>query len=519
MSDRAMITGGAPARPTADVARQMKQVRFNPIRHATPASLARDLDMFDGGYLRAASLLWEKIEERDDMVRPTSLERKSTVSARKFEVVTPVPGEEAEAHKAALEYFFNHLTVTDALDLNVKGTFSLLVEQMMSAMLNRYAVHEVIWQPGRRDAKGRPALTAELKFCPLYLFENTSGRLAYTGPLASTAGVPLDQDGWMITTGDGIMTAVSVAWMFKRLSLTDWLNFSEKFGIPGVHGTTNAPKGTPEWNEFVNALERFANDWIMASATGSEVKLIEVGKSGDAPFSPMVERMDRSITILMLGSDLATLSRENGTGASLQGASTERRLARDCERVSSTLQVELSRKVIAMLFGEGVEPLAYVQIPPPKSQDVKQDIAVDEHLAKHRVPQSVEDMAERYGRTLPDADERLIGADAPDFTALQNASESLDARELFADALRADLQPVRRAIATVLQARDDGEARDALAQLHSRWPNILAAVMAGDSVGTAMDRILGASFVEGLDLASVAAQALEEARPTRAPRA
>lgn len=511
MSDRRKMILGDLAKPGPELARQMKQVRFNPIRHCTPTTLARDLDMFEAGYLRNAALLWEAIEQRDDMVCPSSLKRRSAVSARKFEIVMTEESDEAAAHKEALEYCLNHLTVTDALDLNVKGTFSDLVEQMMGAMLHRYAVHEILWKPGRRDSQGRPAITAELRFCPLYLFDNVSGRLGYTGALSVSEGQPLSDEGWMITCGDGLMRAISVAWMFKRLSLTDWLNFSEKFGIPGIHGTTNAVKGSQEWDDFLNALEKFANDWIMASAQGSDVKLIEVGKTGDAPFKPMVERMDRSLAILILGSDLATLSRENGAGASLQGQSTEYLLARDCERMSSSLQVNIGRKVIEMLFGEGTEPLAYIQIPPPKNQDIDQDIKVDNHLHKLGVPMSREDVLERYSRTLPDDDETLLSppakreAQQKRTAALENARGDVQHQNVL-DALLDDLQPVREAIATALQA-SDGDLEQALKDLEAKWPDVLSAVMRGDALEQAIESVLGEAFVAGLDLEELVEEA------------
>ena len=401
MSDRRSLIL-SPARPGAETAKQWRQYRYNPIASATPASLTRALDEFESGWIRSAALLWEAICDRDDMARPCSIKRVGAVSTRPFGIVRSEESPEAERHEAALQYFFDNLTVTNALDLNVRGTFSDLTEQMMSAQLHQYAAHEILWQPGARDEEGRPAMTAELRFVPLYLFENTSGRLRYTGPQLSGEGRDLEDGGWMTTVGDGIMKAVSVAWMFKRLSLSDWLQYSEKFGIPGIHGTTPAQKGTAEFAAFVDALEAFASDWVMASAQGSEVKLIEVGKTGDAPFSPMVERMDRQIAILMLGSDLATLSRDNGTGASLQGEEASALFARDCKKISSTLQTQLSRPVIEYLFGPGVRPLAYIEIAPPQQQDIDQDIKIDEHLAKNGIDQDPAEMAARYGRSLPE---------------------------------------------------------------------------------------------------------------------
>src|SRR5581483_658121 len=48
---------------------------------------------------------------------------------------------EALRQKQALEYFYNHLTATTALEPDERGSMGLLVRQMMDAVGKRYAVH------------------------------------------------------------------------------------------------------------------------------------------------------------------------------------------------------------------------------------------------------------------------------------------------------------------------------------------------------------------------------------------
>ena len=43
---------------------------------------------------------------------------------------------------------YNHLTTTTALEENETGGLGLLIRQMMDAVGKRYAVHEIVWQPG-----------------------------------------------------------------------------------------------------------------------------------------------------------------------------------------------------------------------------------------------------------------------------------------------------------------------------------------------------------------------------------
>lgn len=499
MSDR--FAGQLPGRDTETLARLWRQVRFNPL-NTTPKRLTADLDAFEAGWVRNAALLWEAIEQRDDMASAVVPKRKKAVSRRPWEIVMVDDSGAAEDHKETLEAFYNNLTVTDALDLNVRGQFPLLIRQMMDAQFKRYAVHEIIWKPGKM-------LGAELRFCPLYLFENTIGRLRYTGPLGVTNGTELPADEWMITVGDGLMRAISVCWMFKKFSLQDWLNFSEKFGMPGIHGETPAAKGSPEWNDFVNGLEKFANDWIIATAAGCKINLIEAGKTGEAPFRPMVDRMDQAIARLVRGADLATMSQKDAAGASLQADETNLLEEDDCALISETLNVHLGRLVIEYTFGRGVKPLAYLLIKPTPQTDVRVEMDVDKHLKEMGVPQSIEDMAERYGRTLPDDGEELVdsGHQGKEDDVPQGA-ENEAAPTVLREAVFADLEPVYLAIAEVLAAKGDDEMEARLEELTKAWPGIIEAVLAGDSVEKALESRLSAAFVQGLDLTELAREGL-----------
>lgn len=484
----------AMSRPSAQTAVQAKLMRFNPIARATPQSLTADLDAFEAGYLRNAALLWDAIEDRDDMARAVISKRKKAISRRPWDILVLEDSDEAQAHKEALEDFYNNLTGTNALDLNQRGGLSLVIRQMMDAQFKQYAVHEIIWRPTNAG------LRAELKYCPLYLCENTRGRLAYVGPAGYTHGTLLDDDGWMITVGDGLMKAISVCWMFKRLSLADWMNFSEKFGVPGIHGETPAPKGSDEWNEFVDALSEFANDWIIATSQGSKINLLEVGKTGDAPFKPMVDRMDAAIARLVRGADLSTMSRDNAAGASLQGDETNLLEEDDCALISETLNTQLSRLVIKYLFGS--EPKAYIEIKPTPRDDLTMEMRVDQHLHKLGVPLAKADLAERYGRTMPEEGEELAGQSMANEKPQKEEDDDdfAAARETIRAAVVADLQPLRKALAEALQG-DDRELQQKLKELDQQWPKIIDQVLAGDAVEKAFERVLGWSFVDGLDVA------------------
>src|SRR5688572_21799347 len=121
--------------------------RFNPTKGITAEGLAAAHDEFDRGNLRSAAMMWEVIEDRDDLVKAVAAKRKKMIARNGFEVVTFVKEgapEYAEAlkQKRALEFFYDQVVVTHAIDLNERGGFKLLVRQMMDAIGKQYAVHE-----------------------------------------------------------------------------------------------------------------------------------------------------------------------------------------------------------------------------------------------------------------------------------------------------------------------------------------------------------------------------------------
>lgn len=385
-----------------NLGRRHREQRFNPLLQLSSKKLTQALDSFEAGYLRQAALIWEAIEDRDDTVKIAAPKRRKSVSRRPYDILKADDSPQAERDEEALKFFYNNVTATVATDLNVRGGFRTLINQMMRGEFYQYATHEIVWQP-RKNSEGRQLLTAQFVYVPLYFFENRTGQLRYIGPDGLVDGVELDANGWMITTGEGLHKAISICRVLKQYSLQDWVNYSEKFGLPGIHGKTPAAKGTPEWNAFVDALDKFAGDWITVTSEGAEINLIEVGKTGDAPFAPMVERMDRRITALCRGADLGTLSSKDANGASLQEEETNLLLEDDCENISDTLNAQVDRFVLKWLNGPDTEPKAYIKLRAPVEQDTKQDIEVDQHLLAAGGELDAAETYERYGRTIPES--------------------------------------------------------------------------------------------------------------------
>jgi phage gp29-like protein len=417
---------------TADVVQLALRSRFNPLRGLTPQLLSVYLDNFLLGFVAYAALVWDQIEKRDDVIRNVASKRKKALARYKRKSFQRDQSPEAAAHAQALDEFYDNMTVVNALDQNETGGFPLLVRQMMDAVGKYYAVHEIVWQPGSAGASPGQArqddiLTAELRFVPLWFFENRSGRLQFLKiPLGGANGEPLEPGGWMITKGDGIMEACSIAYMFKNMPLKDWVSYSDKYGTPGVLGQTNAAKGSEAGEALKAAVASFGQNWsgVVYGADGTikePISLITARGEGTLPFPPLVERMDRALASLWRGSDLSTLSGDN-KGASVQQDESTILLEDDAAMIGETLQLYIDRWVIAQKFG--VKPLAYSRIVVPESKNVALDLQIDELLLKAGARIGERERLEYYGRTLVGEDDLPLHNPVTIMERVQDATQN-----------------------------------------------------------------------------------------------
>lgn len=398
--------------------------RFNPIRTLSPQLLAQYLDEFKAGYLRSCALTFEAIEERDDTLKGVAGKRKKAAARNGWEILTldsiaesqkPV----AETHKQVLLDFYNNITVTSAIDLNQRGQVSLLVRQMMDAVGKQYAVHEIIWKPWDRSDQSYASdrgLTAEFRFVPLWFFENQTGALRFLPSEFATSGQPLDENGWLVTVGDGLMAACSVAYIYKTMSLKDWVIYNQRHGMPGIHGKTDAAKNSPEWDDLVTAVQNFAADLALVTNSGATIDKIDISTTGALPYPPLVERMDRALAALWRGADLSTMSggkSDAGQGASLQGDETTLLEADDTQLISETLNMQVDKFVIEYHFGPGTKPLAYFKLKTTQRKNVAQELSTDTFLRDSGVPLSVKNTLERYNRPVPNPKDQLLTAPVP----------------------------------------------------------------------------------------------------------
>lgn len=375
------------------------RARFNPIKTLTPDTLSSMLDGFHAGYLKSAALTWEAIEHRDDVIFGVAMKRKKSISRLNWEILTVDDSEEAKKQQSALVYFYNNLTATSACDANERGGIGLLIRQMMDAIGKKYAVHEIIFDP-RATGTNDMQVTANFRFVPLWFFENRDGKLRFLLNEGSTEGIELEPGAWLVTVGDGLMEACSIAYLFKHLPLRDWLVYCERNGMPGVKGVTDAPPNSAQWECAREAVEDFGAEFHALMSRGTDIEAIDLSAKGVLPYPALIDRMDRAIAALWRGSDLATLSRSNGTGASVQADETAILEADDAAMISETLNTQVDRFVINHLFGD-VPVKAYIRLIPNIRKNIKDEIALYRDLYELGVPLALSDIRERFSLPMP----------------------------------------------------------------------------------------------------------------------
>ena len=202
----------------------------------------------------------------------------------------------------------------------------------------------------------------------------------------------------MVTTGPGLLVPSSIAWMYKHIPLQDWLGYCDKFGLPGVVAKTEAAPGTPEWDSNVEAVRSLANEWAAVFGRGSDVSLLEARGGGNLPFADIVERMDRALVVLWRGADLSTLGSADRVGVSLQKEEAEILEAGYAERLSESLNAQVTRYVLDYHFGADVPRLAYIRLRSTQRQETGLELQIDQFLIAQGAQLSVRDALERYGR-------------------------------------------------------------------------------------------------------------------------
>ena len=402
----------------------LNRMRYNALFALDPNVLVRHLVAFNSGDIAGLEHVIEEFENREDKMKIGAFKMSAAVASKPWEVRI-AKGEEdnerAKLHQEVLTRFWNRVEATDAFWRNRRGGLRLLVKQMMSAQSRVYAVHDVTW-----TVRGDGELEALFTFVPAWMFENRTGELRFIRDPGAYTGETMKDGEWLVTVGEGVGISAAILAMAKRLSWNDWLLFSEKCGMPVILGNTGAKEDTPAWKNLLNAIANVAPKTGVLADLETKLQAVQVGgSSGQTTYRELIDVVDRGISALYRGGDLATISQAgDSVGSDSQDGESELMDGDGCAMVSETLHRQIDRHVIRFTCGD-FEPLAGIVInPPAETEDIDREIKIDQHLGEFGIRLSKKDMLARYGRVEAtdenDAAERKIPQQTPGMPGFAN---------------------------------------------------------------------------------------------------
>lgn len=488
-------------------------MKGNALWGANPDTLVAAVTAYHSGNIAQLAKIVDAYERQDDVAATGRMKRDASVARCEHTVLIEEGHEDdprAQLHRETLQRFWATIRCTSAFNRAERGGIRLLKKQMMSARTHGWSAHNILWHTDGGT------LRAEFVHIPMWHFENLTGELRFREHVTDWYGVPLWDGGWLVNSATPIGPAVALACCAKRMSLQDWMLFSERAATPGLLGKTTAAVGTDAWNNLCEMLNRWSRAWVGAVDKDTDITPVNLN-TGTPPMPQLVERMDRAIAALYRGADLSTISKGEGLGASLQGEESDMLEADQCAEISEALHEQVDRLVIRYECGDD-EPLAYIWIEPVSKPDVESNTKIDDHLAKFGIRLSKRDMLQRYGRAEA-ADEAdaleppaqggeyggLGGGFAPQtpprglpnaqpsckgrLTPLQNSRTDSDGRadvsapdapeavfRAFAEAVSEDAKPLAEQVRKLLDLVDAGkeaEAASFAASLSANLPSYL----------------------------------------------
>lgn len=514
-------------------------MKGNALWGANPDTLVTAVTAYHAGNIAQLAKIVDAYERQDDVAATGRMKRDASVARCEHTVLVEEGHEDdprAQLHRETLQRFWATIRCTSAFNRAERGGIRLLKKQMMSARTHGWSAHNILW----RTEGG--TLRAEFVQIPMWHFENLTGELRFREHVTDWYGVPLWDGGWLVNSATPIGPAVALACCAKRMSLQDWMLFSERAATPGLLGKTGAAPGTEAWNNLCDMLNRWGRAWVGAVDKDTDITPVNLN-TGTPPMPQLVERMDRAIAALYRGADLSTISKGEGLGASLQGEESDMLEADQCAEISEALHEQVDRLVIRYECGDD-EPLAYIWIEPVSKPDVESNSKIDNHLAQFGIRLSKRDMLQRYGRAEAADDSDALEPPAQGFgdgqspsfgglpnerhlpmprkplaNRLQNAPRGADEQRAvsgadapegvlraFAEAVSSDAKPLAEQVKKLLDLIDAGKDAEAASFAASLSANLASYLPEDPESATVLAEAMAEKYGEVWEMAHAEAQ-------------
>jgi phage gp29-like protein len=170
------------------------------------------------------------------------------------------------------------------------------------------------------------------------------------------------QRGWIW----GLIRGLAVLWLSKQLTYGDWQRYCQKHGLPIIKAKIPIFRDDKEKDAFIDDLSVIQAEGVVGLPQGSDqfnsydVELLEATDQSWESFQANLDRADRKIQIMLLGSNIGTEQSEATGGARAAAESSSNDLDQDKAKsdekyVSQTLAEQFLTPFFAVNFGSTVE--------------------------------------------------------------------------------------------------------------------------------------------------------------------
>lgn len=314
----------------------------------SPDRLARILRNAENGEHKDYLTLAEEMEERDPHYASVLGTRKRAVSGLEISVESASDDKVNVAHADAVR------------DLTRAPDFGEMLDDSLDALGKGYSAVEMMWDRSTSVWWPREYVWRDPRFFMLDRVEGRELRLIDEADMFNGVALP----GYKfivhrprlksgLTIRGGLARLVSVAYMCKAFTLTDWLAFAEVFGMPLRLGRYGPNATENDIRTLINAVANIGSDAAAVLPDSMKIDFQEAGHStgGQELFEKLATWLDKQISKAVLGQ---TMTADDGSSLGQAKVHNEVRgdiLRSDARQLENTLNRDLVRAFIDLNFG------------------------------------------------------------------------------------------------------------------------------------------------------------------------
>lgn len=305
------------------------------------------------GDLGPSSQLWESMLEDDEI--PGSVDKRVNATLKSPLSLKPREDRDLTAQEQEAEDLFPDMAPDDEL-----------CDFMTTALMQGAAVAKLEW-----DTTG-PLWIPRLVTLPSeYLVWQEDTRVWQYHAREGIQTVTPGDGKWVLMTrgqrgwAKGLVRPLALTWIGKQLALGDWQRYCQKHGLPIIKAKVPMVAHVDDKDDFLDDLDELQSEGVIGLPQGSadqasyDVELLEAKDTSHEAFKNYLERADRKIQCLLLGSNIGT-EQSDATGGSRAASETSSKdldrdkAAADSKWLGQTLQRQLLTPFFAFNYGVDV---------------------------------------------------------------------------------------------------------------------------------------------------------------------